>query len=356
MNSTLVAADVRRLIPPRNKVRASSRRLLRCLASGALLILAPFCRAEDQRPPAVSPSKPNFVIILAHDIGRDWISCYGADHQTPNLDRIAAEGIRYETAWSMLDGELSHRTLIFGRYPSRIEPGQPHFIKLLVAAGYHRENFDFDRDFRLPQGRPYLLLCQLPPAIGDFAAHVTEMDALVGKLARATADKNTFLLFTSRAGSAVSGKLHDKNYPVGKSARADWGAHVPFFVRAPFLGKGSRVSRDLIDFTDLLPTLLELTGIDHPAKFGMDGISMVPSLRGSDDPFEKRNWIASVSTDFRMAHDWHHILDTNGRFHDLDKDPLQERKVSVQDKQAPHRKQRLQMILDRLSKPASAAK
>lgn len=312
----------------------------------SLLVFGPLCKAIERRP--------NIVIVLAHDIGRDWISCYGAKHQTRNLDRLAAEGIRYETAWSMLDGELSHRALIFGRYPSRIEPGQPHFIKLLVEAGYQRENFDFDRDFTLPKERPYLLLCQLPAAQGDFAAQVTEIDALVGELARATADKNTFLLFTSRGGSAVSGSLQGKAYPAGRYAKADWGAHVPFIVRAPFLSKGGRTSRDLIDFTDLLPTLLDLTGIDHPKEFGLDGVSMVPSLRDSDDPFDKRNWVVSETTGFRMARDWHHIVDTNGRFHDLDKDPLQERKVSVLDKQAPHRQQRLQMILDRFTKQADS--
>jgi arylsulfatase A-like enzyme len=284
-----------------------------------LLALTPLGRAEDRRP--------NFVLILAHDLGRDRIGCYGAKQRTPNIDQLAAMGIRYETAWSMLDGDLSHQALVHGRYPSRLAPEQPTFAKLLIQSGYQREDHDFDHDLKLPDKRPYLLLCQVPRH-----QQTKRVDELVGQLARATADENTFLLFTSAA---------------GKSATTDVGAHVPFIVRAPFLGRGGRVSKDLVDFTDLFPTLLDLAGIRQSAGLKLDGVSLVPSLRGSDDPFEKRNWIVSEKAGFRMARDWHHFVDTNGQFHDLEKDPQQKQVVSVLDKQAPHRRKRLQMILDR---------
>jgi hypothetical protein len=76
-------------------------------------------------------------------------------------------------------------------------------------------------------------------------------------------------------------------------------------------------------------------------------------LRGSEDPFEKRNWIFSQLGDFRMIRDWEHILDSSGNFHDLTKDPLQQNEVSPLDKIAPGRRQRLQMILDRFPKNAA---
>ena len=87
-----------------------------------LLLFVSFCDANEEQP--------NFVLVLAHELGRDWVSCYGAEHPTPNLDRLAADGIRYETAWSMLDGDLSHKALVFGRYPSRMTEEQPSFVKL----------------------------------------------------------------------------------------------------------------------------------------------------------------------------------------------------------------------------------
>jgi arylsulfatase A-like enzyme len=53
---------------------------------------AVFTRA--QRPP------PNIVFILADDLGVNDLGVYGRrDHRTPNLDRLAAEGLRFTTAY-----------------------------------------------------------------------------------------------------------------------------------------------------------------------------------------------------------------------------------------------------------------
>jgi arylsulfatase A-like enzyme len=68
---------------------------------------------------AYAIQKPNIVFIVAEDLGRDWVSCYGAKHQTPNIDQLAKEGIRYETAWSMPMGIPSSVTLLTGQYPFR---------------------------------------------------------------------------------------------------------------------------------------------------------------------------------------------------------------------------------------------
>ena len=45
--------------------------------------------------------RPNIIFIMVDDMGRDWISCYGQqpNTETPNIDRLAKEGLRYETAW-----------------------------------------------------------------------------------------------------------------------------------------------------------------------------------------------------------------------------------------------------------------
>ncbi|KAH8880771.1 alkaline phosphatase-like protein [Thozetella sp. PMI_491] len=41
-----------------------------------------------------TPKRPNFLFILADDLGFSDIGCYGAEIQTPNIDRLAAEGVR----------------------------------------------------------------------------------------------------------------------------------------------------------------------------------------------------------------------------------------------------------------------
>ena len=44
--------------------------------------------------------KPNIIYIYADDLGRGMLSCYGQKHfQTPNIDRLAAEGVRYTNAY-----------------------------------------------------------------------------------------------------------------------------------------------------------------------------------------------------------------------------------------------------------------
>ena len=63
--------------------------------------------------------KPNVILVMVDDLGRDWVSCYGAKHQTPNLDQLAKEGVRYETAWSMPIGTPTRVTLLTGQYPFR---------------------------------------------------------------------------------------------------------------------------------------------------------------------------------------------------------------------------------------------
>jgi hypothetical protein len=55
-----------------------------------------------------------------------------------------------------------------------------------------------------------------------------------------------------------------------------------------------------------------------------------------------------------MIRDWHHFIDKRGSFHNLLQDPRQERAVNPQDKIAPGRQKRLQMIFDRFPEDAGA--
>ncbi|MEC7776481.1 MAG: sulfatase-like hydrolase/transferase, partial [Planctomycetota bacterium] len=217
------------------------------------------------------------------------------------------------------------------------------YYPMLLTHGPHTTT-PLNRD-KAPVGKPAL-----------YAGNVTYMDHLVGKLVSAVDElglkERTLIVFTGDNGSASPGSLQGEPYPKGKGREADWGVHVPFVVRAPFLNKGGVVSRDLVDFTDVYPTFLELAGAKPPAKLKLDGKSFVPSLRGSEDPYKKRSWVFSQIGKFRMIRDWTHIVDSKGAFHNLLKDPRQERKVNPLDKIAPGRRQRLQMILDRFPQDA----
>jgi uncharacterized sulfatase len=65
--------------------------------------------------------KPNFIVILADDLGYGDLACYGnRTNQTPNLDRMAREGIRFTDAYVPMPFCAPTRAaLLTGRYPFR---------------------------------------------------------------------------------------------------------------------------------------------------------------------------------------------------------------------------------------------
>lgn len=71
--------------------------------------------------PAAAAHTPNIVFILCDDLGFGDLSCYGSKIQTPNLDRMAAEGMRF-TNFCSADPVCSpsRAALLTGRYPTRV--------------------------------------------------------------------------------------------------------------------------------------------------------------------------------------------------------------------------------------------
>jgi arylsulfatase A-like enzyme len=69
--------------------------------------------------------RPNILFILADDLGYGDLSCYGRpDYQTPNLDRLSAQGVRFVNAYSASPLCTPTRcAFITGRYPARTRVG-----------------------------------------------------------------------------------------------------------------------------------------------------------------------------------------------------------------------------------------
>ncbi len=62
--------------------------------------------------------KPNILFIMADDLGKEWISCYGAEGiETPNIDKLAAGGMRFENVYCMPQCTPTRATLLTGQYP-----------------------------------------------------------------------------------------------------------------------------------------------------------------------------------------------------------------------------------------------
>lgn len=96
-----------------------------------LLIMWAAC-AQAERPDA---SKLNFVLILVDDLGWMDLSCQGSDYyRTPNIDRIAAEGIRFTNGYAACAVCSPTRAAVqTGRYPGRV--GVTDWIRALFQRG-----------------------------------------------------------------------------------------------------------------------------------------------------------------------------------------------------------------------------
>lgn len=64
---------------------------------------------------------PNLVLILADDLGWSDLGCYGADlHRTPNLDRLAREGVRFTRAYAMSLCSPTRASILTGKHAARL--------------------------------------------------------------------------------------------------------------------------------------------------------------------------------------------------------------------------------------------
>jgi len=108
--------------------------------------------ARAAAPTAAGGRKPNIVYILADDIGYGDVGCYGATKvKTPNIDRLAKEGVRFSDAhavsavctpsrYSLLTGEYAWRVNSWGPHAVRggliIDPAKMTLARLLKNHGY----------------------------------------------------------------------------------------------------------------------------------------------------------------------------------------------------------------------------
>jgi arylsulfatase A-like enzyme len=72
---------------------------------------------------SVPPTKPNIVLIMADDLGFSDIGCYGSEIKTPNLDKLASEGMRLKQCYNNGICAPSRATLLTGQYPHKAGMG-----------------------------------------------------------------------------------------------------------------------------------------------------------------------------------------------------------------------------------------
>ena len=92
------------------------RRFLRTLGAATLA----GCGDGGRGP---SPGRPNIVIIMADDMGYSDIGCYGGEISTPNLDALAAQGLRFRQFYNAARCCPTRASLLTGLYPHQAGVG-----------------------------------------------------------------------------------------------------------------------------------------------------------------------------------------------------------------------------------------
>lgn len=106
--------------------------LLRLLLPVLLLLSGFGVRTEAASP---GPRRPNFLVILADDLGFSDLGCYGGEIRTPNLDRLARGGLRFTQFYNTARCWPTRSALMTGYYPQevRMDPPQGRLPAWAVA-------------------------------------------------------------------------------------------------------------------------------------------------------------------------------------------------------------------------------
>jgi len=315
-----------------------------CLATAALSITLAVMSTSVA-------SQPNVLLIIADDQTWHDAGCYGNEViQTPNIDRLAEQGMRFThcfTATAMCAPTRQQLyTSVFpvrnGAYPnhSRVYDGVQSIVHHLGDLGYRvglsgkehfkpKESFPFEKVARkqisefLTRDReqPFCLVyasnsphlpwtagdasqydpdrMPLPPYLVDtpetrvaltkYYAEITDFDREVGQcmklLADAEQEENTIFIYTSEQGA---------QFPRGKWTCYDTGLKTNLVVRWPAKVEPGSVTDAMVQYVDILPTLIEAAGGD-PSQIdtgiggaaggsnGFDGKSFLGVLTGEKD-------------------------------------------------------------------------
>ncbi len=93
--------------------------------------------AAQPHPGRPATSKPDVVFILADDLGWAQVGCYGSDfYETPNIDRLATQGMRFTDAYAACPVcSPTRASIMTGKYPARLH------LTDFIAGG----NFPYER-------------------------------------------------------------------------------------------------------------------------------------------------------------------------------------------------------------------
>ncbi|MGK7393278.1 MAG: sulfatase family protein [Candidatus Cyclobacteriaceae bacterium M3_2C_046] len=274
---------------------------------------------------------PNIVIFLSDDHGAEDAGCYGnQDIKTPVIDQLAREGMQFNNAYTPSSICAPARATLFtGLYPfangcnqnhSSVKPGintLPDYLKPLgyqvVLAGKSHikpvEAFDFKylERYQVPEflkkagKQPFCLIIAYNAPHQPYFNHKEGHKNIMGKkwlprteeTLRYTAayydhvgqldhEIGEHLYWLEKYGFSDAVQIytsdHGPAFPFAKWTLYNQGIKVPLIIKWPGVVKPGAKNNDLVSFTDILPTLLEIAG----AKLtpGVNGKSILKLLKG----------------------------------------------------------------------------
>ena len=221
---------------------------------------------------------------------------------------------------------------------------------------------------RANQATPFFLYYSLSHVHGDilptpdsapeskdlFGDNILYMDKLVGKLVSELEAleirDNTLILFMGDNGT---GKGQTPRSTIGgralsgmKGSMLECGGLVPFIANWPAKAPAGKVSAELIDSTDLLPTFAELIGAKLPDKIVFDGHSFAPQLRG--EAGTPREWVYNQLASMWYVRDAKWKLNEKGELYDMSDAPFTETLVTAESADAAAARRKLAAVLGRL--------
>jgi len=195
-----------------------------------------------------------------------------------------------------------------------------------------------------------------------YADNIAYMDKLVGKLTdeldRLHLRENTLIVFFGDNGTpqgrAETSTVGGRVLLGSKGTLFEGGTRVPMIVNwQGVTPENGKVSEELIDSSDFMPTFAELAGVNLPQNKVIDGVSFVSQLQG--DKGKPREWIfvQLAAGWFALEKGWK--LNQDGELFDLSDAPWTEKLVTsnTTDSNAVKSRIRLQAVLDRLNPQAT---
>jgi arylsulfatase A-like enzyme len=176
----------------------------------------------------------------------------------------------------------------------------------------------------------------------QFAGMVHYADYLIGQLIAALDNlglrDNTIVFIAVDNGTdngtdqkepqSLGGRINGRVSGEGIYSLTERGINMPLIVNCPALVPGGRESDDLVDASDILPTLAELAGAKLPEGVEIDGRSFAPQLLGEMPHLPRRPWCFTQYYTTRVLRDQRFKLYSTGEFYDLSEDPLEKHNLS----------------------------